>query len=111
MVTRKTVGAMVAAEQRDDVGAVLRDREHRRFGGLVAEMGREQADEDAGGANADDRPAFGEEARQHDAGILAIVATMDDVGADDRGEALRQLGAAGGEGDDGRFQPQASSPR
>ena len=55
------VGAAMAAEQRDDLRAVLGEGEHRRLVALVGEQRGEDADEDAGGADADDRAAGGEE--------------------------------------------------
>ncbi len=42
------------AEQRHDGRAVLGDRDHRRLGALVGQQGRDGADQDAGGADADD---------------------------------------------------------
>ena len=103
----EAIGAVMAAEQRHDVRAVLREGEHGRLGVLVGERGREQADEDAGGADADDGAAVGEEAAARICGRA-----LDDLGADERGEARRRVPAPdGGEGDDGGLHPQASSPR
>jgi hypothetical protein len=52
----------MAAEQRHDLGAVLRDGDDRRLVALVGKERREHADQNAGGADADDRAAGGEEA-------------------------------------------------
>ena len=54
----------MAAQQRHDAPPVVRDREHRRLGALVREMGTEQADEDPGGADADDGRAGPEQGGQ-----------------------------------------------
>ena len=64
-VAGEAVGAVVTAEQRHDVGAILRDGQHRRLGGLVAQVRCEETDENAGSADADDRAAFGEEVIDH----------------------------------------------
>ena len=51
---RQIVRAAMAAEQRDDARAVLGDRDDRRLVALVGKERREDADQDAGGADADD---------------------------------------------------------
>ena len=48
------VGAAMAAEQRHDARPVLGDGENRRLGALVLDHGGQRADQDAGGADADD---------------------------------------------------------
>ncbi len=58
---RHRIGAAMAAEQRHRDRAVFGHRHHRRLGVLVAEQRRHGADEDAGGAEPDDRRAGGEE--------------------------------------------------
>ena len=54
-----SVGAAMAAEQGHGEGAVVGDRHHRRLGALVAEQGRQHADQDTRRADADDRPPRG----------------------------------------------------
>ena len=61
---REPVRAVVPAQQRHDAASVLGDREHRRVGALVREMRSQEADEDAGGAEADDGPTGAEERRK-----------------------------------------------
>jgi hypothetical protein len=107
----KAVGAMMAAEQRDDLRAILRDGDHRRLAALVGERRREQADQDAGGADTDNGAAVGEEAGQQELAVFAVEAAVMHVGADQGCEACGGFGTAGGEGDDGGLHPQASSPR
>src|SRR5690606_38019287 len=72
----QTVRAVVAAEEGHDLCAVLRDGNHRGLGLLVAEGRREQADEDACRANADDRAAVGEEAGYQQLAVFAVEAAM-----------------------------------
>ena len=67
----------MAAEQRHDARAVLRQREDRRLVALVGEERREDADQDAGGADADDRPAGGEEGARW--ASLSVKACVDRV--------------------------------
>jgi hypothetical protein len=55
------VGAVMAAEQGHRDRAVLGERDDRRFGALVVEQRRHRADQNAGGAHPDDRPAAGEQ--------------------------------------------------
>jgi len=62
--TGKIIGAVVAAEQWDDRGAILRDGDDGRFRVLVGEQRRQNADQCAGGHHRDDRPAGGKERRQ-----------------------------------------------
>ena len=57
----ESVGAAVAAEERDDHRAVLGQGKDGRLVALVGEERSEDADEDAGGADADDGMAGGEE--------------------------------------------------
>ena len=52
------------AEQGHDAPAVLGHRNHRRLGTLVREVRGEEADEDAGGADADNRRSCAEEGGQ-----------------------------------------------
>ena len=54
----------MAAQQGHDAPAVLRHRNHRRLGALVREVRGEEADENAGGADADDRRALAEQRRE-----------------------------------------------
>ena len=58
------VGAVMAAEQRHRDAAVLGDGDDRRLAALVGEQRRDGADQDAGGADADDRRAGGEQRAQ-----------------------------------------------
>ncbi|HXT20015.1 MAG TPA: hypothetical protein VN923_04615 [Thermoanaerobaculia bacterium] len=102
---------MVAAEQRHHMRAVRREGQHRRLGVLVAESRREQADEDAGSADAEDRAAVGEQSRQQDLGVGGVVATAEQLAIEEGAELLGEAGTGGGEGDDGRPHPQASPPR
>ncbi len=60
----------MAAEQRHGDAAILRHRHHRRLGPLVGEERRQRADQDAGGAQAHDRLAFGEQPAQMRADIV-----------------------------------------
>ena len=64
-------------------------------------MRREQADQDAGGADADDRPAIGEEPRQQQSGVVAIEAAVEDFALEQGRDASGDFGAAAGKGDDG----------
>ena len=50
-------------------------------------MRGEEADEDAGGADADDRGAFAEQARQQGLRVLAVEAAMVDAAARRGGDA------------------------
>ena len=57
----KRIRAMVTAEQRHHGRAVLGHGDHRRLVRLVAEGRGHRTDQDAAGAQADDRAAFGEQ--------------------------------------------------
>ena len=57
----KPVRAVVPAQQGNDAPTVFGDGDDRRLGALVREMRGEEADEDAGGADADDRRPGAEE--------------------------------------------------
>ena len=61
MVRAEPVRAVMTAQQGHDALAVLRDRDDRRLGALVREMRREEANENTGGADADDRCPCAEE--------------------------------------------------
>ncbi|MFO1056779.1 MAG: hypothetical protein U1E53_07395 [Dongiaceae bacterium] len=54
----------MAAEQRHRGAAVLGDGDHRRLAPLVGQQRRQRADQDAGGAQPDDRLAGGEQRAQ-----------------------------------------------
>src|SRR5690606_37707373 len=112
-VAGEVVGAVMAAEQRHDGTAIMGDGEHGRLGMLVAERRGKQADEDAGSADADDRPAFGKEPWQQGLGIMPGRAAGEDVATGMGGEGFGERGAGAGEGDDGggHWLPQASAPR
>ena len=58
---RKRIGAVMAAEQGHDGGAIFGNGYDWRLGSLVGEMGGNGADEDAAGAEADDGLALLEE--------------------------------------------------
>ena len=60
-VTRKTVRPMVAAKERNDNLAIVRHGNDRRFGGFIGQQRRDATDQDAGGANADNGDACGEQ--------------------------------------------------
>jgi hypothetical protein len=107
----ETVGAVMAAEEGHDLCAVLRDGDHRGFDLLVAETGREQADEDAGSADADNRATVGEEAGQQQLAVFAVEAAVMHLRADERSKAGGRIRAGGGKGDNSRLHPQASLPR
>ena len=85
------IGAMVAAKQRHGGGAVLGEGDDRWLAALVLKVGCDGADQDARGAEADDRTALVEELHQV-CGRLAVcdVATGDTGGRVDFG-AERQL--------------------
>ena len=86
------VRAVVAAQQRHDAPPVVRDREHRRLGALVREMWAEQADEDAGGADADDGRAGPEQG-----GEMGPEPLVGDIGVvpERRGAVDRRAGQGG----------------
>ena len=63
-VAGEPVRAVVAAQQGHDATPVLRYGNHRRLGALVREVRGEDADEDAGGADADDGRARAEQRRE-----------------------------------------------
>ena len=54
----------MAAQQRDHGAAVFGQRQDRRFGSLVRQDGTEGTDQDAGGADADDRSSRLEQGAQ-----------------------------------------------
>ena len=78
----------MAAQQRDDGAAVLSEGQDRRFGTLVRQDGTNGTDQDAGGADADDRRSGLEQGAQvvQRCGELAVRA------ADAMGKAV-DLGA------------------
>lgn len=65
------VGAAMPAEQRDRDRSVLGHRDHRRLVALVGDQRGKKADQDAAGADADNRPALDE--RQRKAIVEAVV--------------------------------------
>ena len=65
----------MTAQQGYDALAVLRDRDDRRLGALIREMRGEQANENAGGADADDRRSCAEEG-----GEMGREALVSDIG-------------------------------
>jgi len=111
------VGAVVAAEQRHDAFGIGADGDHRGFLALVAQVRGQQANEDSGGTDADDRHALAEQPGEQRRCVLAIGAAVMDTTARRRGDAQRQIGSTGREADYGRYHAprarlaQASSPR
>ncbi len=103
------VGAPVAAQQRHDRAAVLGDGQHRRLAGLVADQRRQRADQDPGGADADDRPPGPEQGLKVRRGVrkdhlrtLDTAAETVQLGArQPLGDALRKGEPGGAEGDEG----------
>ncbi len=65
----KVVCAAMAAEKRHDRGAVLGDGDDRRLLALVGKERRQDADQDSGGADADDGPAFEKECADLSGGV------------------------------------------
>ena len=87
---RQVVGAAMAAEQRHDRRAVLRHRDNRRLLALVGKERREHADQDAGGADADDRSAFGKQRAEVSRRIARDMhLAADGVGGEVRGRRAR----------------------
>ena len=97
------VGAVMPPQERHDLGAILGDRQYWRLTVLVGEVRREQADEDAGGADADDRGAGQEQARQQGLCVLALRPTGMDGAAEEGLEPFGGCRAGGGKGEDRRF--------
>ncbi len=60
----QTIGAVMTAQQRHGRASILGDGDDRRLAALVGEQRRHGADQDAGGAYADDRRAGGEQRAQ-----------------------------------------------
>ena len=106
---RETVGAAMAAEEGHGMGAVVRQREHRRFGDLVAQQRRERAYEYSRRAYADDGRPSVEKRCETVAEVVedlvgAVHAAREAVDArafERRGGAARRGHAAGAENDDG----------
>ena len=106
------VSTVMAAEQRHDMRAVLRDGDHRRLVVLVVEEWREQADQNAGRTDADDRCAFAEAARQQRFGVFVLWSTGMDCAAGKDSDAGGRWLAGSGKSQDGGFHlPHASAPR
>ena len=92
------------AQQWDRGGTVRGDRNHRRLVALVGEIGRQGADQDTAGANADDGCAGGKQAGEVAPGIVegnvricdtarqAMHASTGQLGC----QPVRQCGAVGG---------------
>ena len=97
----------MAAEQRHGGAAVFGDGDHRRLGALVGEAGRQGADDNAGGADAYDGHALGEQAAQVGDGLgEGLVGALGAPGqavhagrGKDGGEAARQFQPARAERD------------
>jgi hypothetical protein len=109
------VCAMVAAQQRHDGTAVLGDRHHWRLGPLVGEMRCRRPDQDAGGADADDRCSVREQPAEMGGGVETPVRASDtafrpvDLPADRAGGAAGGIEAAlGQDHEDGSVHGHAS---
>jgi hypothetical protein len=115
---REVVGAVMAAEHWNDMGAVLGKHDHRRVGPFVAEHRRQQADQGTEREHRNDRPAGGEERAQ----MLASVGKGDGTAIDTRLEAVdlctvegggctpRHIEGGRGQYDNGRSAQYHSSP-
>ena len=92
----EVVGAPVPAEERHDRAARLVDGEHGRFAPLVDKGGCQEADEDPGGADADDGPAGEEGGPEMGAEVAAVGhVAADPLRRQDEGVRDRLLQAPG----------------
>ena len=94
---RQGIGAVMAAQQRHHRRAVHRHRQHRRLVPLMGQQRRHGADQNAGGADADDGDAGGEQAAQMIHGVGEGLVALDPTGqAVDAGAGQHRTQIVGG---------------
>ena len=105
---RQLIATMMAADQGNGGAAVLGHGDDRRFGLLVGKQRGDEADENAGSTDADERAAGGEGPNNL---IAYLSAGGGDVGVQRAGQPFGQRPGAGGEGDEQRAGYHGSLPR